>query len=217
MQVLPRRHCLAARYETQRRQKPDTQRNASLEETERSCTMWVATSSTTLAVEQDSNLSGRSLSRLATEKLTEPRVDVDARGHPGLPHTRLDFSRRCGSSARLLCHAEKTRGGTGCSTSRTKASKHGRAREGVGVAGISVQLGGRFGPGLYALLRKLAGYKRAVSKAAGRDGGRRRKLLSVALAKYTATTVLRAQGLERNVVRKSPVSLLHLSGQNHSS
>ena len=29
---------------------------------------------------------------LATEKLTEPRVDVDARGHPGLPHMRLDLT-----------------------------------------------------------------------------------------------------------------------------
>ena len=29
---------------------------------------------------------------LATEKLIEPRVDVDALGHPGLPHIRLDFT-----------------------------------------------------------------------------------------------------------------------------
>ena len=31
---------------------------------------------------------------------------------------------------------------------------------------------GRFGPGLDALLRRLAGYKSAITKAAGRDGGR---------------------------------------------
>ena len=29
---------------------------------------------------------------LVTERLTEPRVDVDAWGHPGLPHMRLDFT-----------------------------------------------------------------------------------------------------------------------------
>ena len=29
---------------------------------------------------------------LATEKLTEPRVDVDAWGHPGLPHMRFDLT-----------------------------------------------------------------------------------------------------------------------------
>ena len=42
------------------------------------------------------------------------------------------------------------------------------------------------------LFRKLAGYKRAVSKAAGRDGGR--PLQEVALARDTAATVLSATG-----------------------
>ena len=37
----------------------------------------------------------------------------------------------------------------------------------VGVKGMAIQLNGRFGPGLDALLRRLAGYKRAVTKAAG--------------------------------------------------
>ena len=61
-----------------------------------------------------------------------------------------------------------------------------------------MQLNGRFGPGLDAILRRLAGYKRASSKAAGRDGGRLlqewRKLLSAALARYTAATILLATG-----------------------
>ena len=73
-----------------------------------------------------------------------------------------------------------------------------RGHRGVGVTGIAMQLRGRFGPGLDALLRRLAGYKRAITKAAGRDGGRSpqewRKLLSVALAKYTAATILSATG-----------------------
>ena len=29
---------------------------------------------------------------LATPTLTEPRVDINASGHPGLPHLRLDFT-----------------------------------------------------------------------------------------------------------------------------
>ena len=64
--------------------------------------------------------------------------------------------------------------------------------------GISMQLSGRFGPGLDTLLRRLAGYKRAISKALGRDCGRPlqdwRKLLSLALARYIAATILSATG-----------------------
>ena len=64
--------------------------------------------------------------------------------------------------------------------------------------GIAVQLSGRFGPRLDTLLRQLAGYKRAITKAAGKDSGRPlqewRKLLSVALARYTAATLLSAAG-----------------------
>ena len=69
---------------------------------------------------------------------------------------------------------------------------------GVGVTGKAMQHSGRFGPGLDALLRRLAGYKRAINEAAGRDGGRSlqewRKLLSLALARYTAATILSATG-----------------------
>ena len=61
-----------------------------------------------------------------------------------------------------------------------------------------MQLSGRLGPGLDTLLRKLAGYKRAITKAAGKDSGRPlqewRKLLSVALARHTAATILSAAG-----------------------
>ena len=49
---------------------------------------------------------------------------------------------------------------------------------------------------LDALLLKLAWYKRAISKAAGRDGGRplQEWQQSIALARYTAETVLSATG-----------------------
>ena len=56
---------------------------------------------------------------LVTEKLTEPRVDVGAWGHPGLPHMRLDFTgRRCRSSPLLLGHEKSAGIGAECSTSR---------------------------------------------------------------------------------------------------
>ena len=78
---------------------------------------------------------------------------------------------------------------------KTKENKFGRTKGGVGVTNIAMQLSGRSGPGL---LRRLAGYKRAITKAAGRDGGRSlqewRKLLSVVLARYTAATILSATG-----------------------
>ena len=140
------------------------------------------------------------VSALVTEKLTEPRIDVDAWGHPGLPHIRLDFTvvdaetlhyysamRKAQKTAPAAAQAEKA-----------KKSKYGKTKGGVGVTGIAMKLSGRFGPGLDALLRRLAGYKRAITKAAGRDGGRPlqewRKLLSVALARDTAATILSATG-----------------------
>ena len=64
--------------------------------------------------------------------------------------------------------------------------------------GISMQFSGRFGLGLDVLLRRLAGYKRALSKALGRECGRPLqdwgKLLSLALARYIAATILSAAG-----------------------
>ena len=126
---------------------------------------------------------------LATEKVTEPRVDVDAWWTLGTAaRTPRLHSCRCRSSS---LHKKITRTGASCSTSE-------KAKGGVGVTGIAVQLSGRFGPGLDALPGKLAGYKRAITKAAGRDGGRPlqngEKLLSVALARYTAATILSATG-----------------------
>ena len=55
--------------------------------------LWVATSYTTPAGEAGLK-SQREVVVLAlvTGRLTEPRVDVDAWRHPGLPHMRLDFT-----------------------------------------------------------------------------------------------------------------------------
>ena len=80
---------------------------------------------------------------------------------------------------------------------KTKASKYGNASGGIGVTGIAMHVSGRFGPDFDTLLRKLAGYKRAMGKALGRDCGRLqewRKLLSIALARCTAATILSATG-----------------------
>ena len=63
------------------------------------------------------------VSALVTERLTEPRVDVDAWGHPGLPHMRLDFT-VVDAEAPLLLGNEKSAGyGTGCGTSRGTITK----------------------------------------------------------------------------------------------
>ena len=73
--------------------KDSMRRSASSEETEQSCTMWDATSFTAPVVKRG-QIAERSgcPAALVMEKLTEPRVDVDAWGHPGLPHIRLNFT-----------------------------------------------------------------------------------------------------------------------------
>ena len=150
---------------------------------------------------------------------------MDARKHPGLPHIRLDFTvvdaealhyssavRKAQETAPAAAHAEKA-----------KESKYGKTKGGVGVTGIAMQLSGRFGPELDALLRRLAGYMRPITKATGRDGGRPlqewRKLLSAALARYTAATILsalRSQGLEKSVELVALSVFSFRSGLNHS-
>ena len=175
----------------------NTHRNASSEETNRSCTMWVATSITMHVAQRGANRQREVIVPTpATKKLTEARVDVGTWGHPGLPHIRLDCTvvdegahhyssaiRKGQEEALAAAQAE-----------RAKTNKYGKAKGGVGVTGISMQLNGRFGPWLDTLLRVLARY----NKAAYRDGGRPlqewQKLLSVALARYTASTVPSATG-----------------------
>ena len=86
------------------------------------------------------------------------------------------------------------------------AAKCGRDR---GVTGLSLQLGGRCGPILDTLLRMLAGYRRAISKAAGKDGGRSLhkwktfECIAGKVHRRDNPPCRRAQGLEREVVRTS--------------
>ena len=137
---------------------------------------------------------------LATDKLTEPRVDVDAWGHPRLPHIRLDYTvvdAEALHNASAMKKAQE-KAPAAAQAERTNAKKYGNAKGGIGVMGIAMQLSGRFGPGLDTFLRKLAGFRRAIGKAVGRDCGRPpqewRSLLSLALARYIAATILSAIG-----------------------
>ena len=70
---------------------------------------------------------------LVTDRLTEPRVDVDAWGHPGLPHIRLGFTvvdaeaihyssamRKAQDTAPAAAQAEQT-----------KENKYGKVKGGV--------------------------------------------------------------------------------------
>ena len=101
---------------------------------------------------------------LVTERLTEPLVDVDAWGHPGLPHIRLDFTvvdaeaLHCSSAMRKALETAPA----AAQAEKTKESKYGKTKG--GVTGTAMQLSGRFGPGLDALFWRLAGYKRVITR-----------------------------------------------------
>ena len=164
------------------------------------------------------------LPALVTEKLTEPRVDVDASGLPGLPHKRLDFT-VVGAEALHYSWAMRKAQETApaaAQAERAKESKYGETKGGLGVRGIAVQLSGRSGPGLDALLRRPAGYKRAISKAAGRDGtattGVAKTPERSASQKHRCDNPLghRAQGLERSAESIALMVFSFRSGQNHS-
>ena len=107
----------------------------------------------------------------------------------GLPHLSQCLLRSGAQIATRVAAAQ---------AEQAKTNKYGKVKGGVGVTGISLQLNGRSDPGLDVLLRKLAEYKRPIIKTVGRDGGRPlqewQKLLSIALARYTAATVLSATG-----------------------
>ena len=67
---------------------------------------------------------------LATEKLTEPGVDVDAWGHPGPPHIRLDFTVVDAEALHYSSAMGKGQGrGAGCGTGRTDEGEQIRESE----------------------------------------------------------------------------------------
>ena len=122
---------------------------------------------------------------LATAKLTEPRIDVDAWGHPGLPHLRLDVTVADPDAVRNA-------GGTD-RAERSKATKYGVPRGGVGVTGLALALTGRLGTQFDGLLRHLAGLARAGRAALGQESTRHLRhwhtQISIALARFNAAAV----------------------------
>ena len=91
-------------------------------ETERGFTVWAATSYTMLAAEV--------VPALVTDRLTEPRVDVDAWGHPGLPHMRLDFTV---VDAEALHYSSAMRKAQDTAPAAAQAEKSKENKGGVGV------------------------------------------------------------------------------------
>ena len=149
---------------------------------------------------------------LATEKLTEPRDDVDAWGHPGLPRMRLDLTvvdAEVLHYSSIMRKAQKQDPAT-AQAEKAKESKYGKTKGGIGVTGIAVQLSGRFGPRLDTLLRKLAGYTAptGMTKTPERSAGQ--------IHRCNNPLGRRASGLERQAsVLAFDFSLIR-SGLNHS-
>ena len=129
---------------------------------------------------------------LATAKLTEPRVDVDAWGHPGLPHLRLDVTVTDPLAERHKAAAAQQHGAADHAEDG-KAKKYGKPRGGVGVKGLGLELTGRLGECFAALLRQLAGLARAGRAALGQESTRFlahwQCQISIALARFSAAAI----------------------------
>ena len=133
---------------------------------------------------------------LATPKLTEPRIDVDAWGHPGYPHLRIDFT-VAGNAAKRYQQAIATPAQAAETAERGKRNKYGAAAAGgVQVSGAALELKGRHGPGLDQLLRTLAGLARAKATQKGSEPKRLlqqwRARISVALARFCYAAIASA-------------------------
>ena len=125
---------------------------------------------------------------LRSAKLTEPRVDVEVWGHPGLPRMLLDFTvRKAGATA----------AGAAARAEADKASKYGQGRGGTVVTGVAMETSGRHGPGLDAYLRMMAGLARSIDKQKGQQPrhllAQWRMRLSITLARFVAAAVLSAR------------------------
>ena len=129
---------------------------------------------------------------LAKPGMLEPRIDVDAWGHPALPHMRLDITvvdpdaeRYQQTSDSMAPAAEKAE--------RGKVNKYGGIQGGVAVQGLGLELSGRLGPTFDRTLRQLAGMARAERAAFGQEQGRHlaqwHSKISLMLARFVAACV----------------------------
>jgi len=135
---------------------------------------------------------------LATDKLKEPRADLDAWGMPGQGHARLDFTAVAQWAARHS-RAEPAPGAAAATAEKEKFTKYG-SRGGVHVQGLAMELGGRCGPALEAYLRRLCDFARARGNAMGRAPKRWlrswREELGVLLGRFLHAQVVGAIGLQ---------------------
>ena len=133
---------------------------------------------------------------LATDKLKEPRVDVDAWGHPGLPHLRLDFTVVDPDAQRYFSLTDAP-GHAADTAEAGKRGKYGKSKGGMGVDGMALELTGRFGPELDAHLRRCAGLARATAVAHGREAPRLlqqwRTRFAVLLARFWHAAIASAE------------------------
>ena len=123
---------------------------------------------------------------LMTPKMLEPRVDVDAWGHPGLLHVRVDFTVASSTAGRYR-QASPEPGHAAEVAERGKRTKY-KSIGGVGVIGAALETHGRHGPGLDWILRTCAGLSRAHAADLGREPRRLlqswRTSLSIALSVF---------------------------------
>ena len=118
---------------------------------------------------------------IVTDRLTEPLVDVDALGHAGLPHMRLDFTVVDAEALHYSSAMRKAQDTVpaAAKAEKTKENKYGKTKGGVGDTGIAMRLSGRFGPGLNALLQEACW----VQSSNHQGSGKRRWTVTTGVAK----------------------------------
>ena len=124
------------------------------------------------------------ISELASQTRKEPRVDVEAWGHPGEAWTLLDVT---------VCApwADRYTDKTAVEAAEHRKNLEYPRRGGIAVTGISVDLLGRFGSQLDALLARWADYARARDRDRGQCPRRWQHIWRVKISSAVATGIAR--------------------------